>query len=190
MEGRAMTLLHRSASVLLVGFLGFLGGSLTAPAGLVSAQPPSVCAPPVPLVPPTKEPELAGPPFPKPGTVLSTVNPDDPPTPVVTICVRVPAQATAGQELEYRICLENRSAAAAHHVIVRNPLPATARFVRANSEPSAREPELQWQLGTLEGGARREILLVLSPTGADDIKNCARVQFEHGQCVTTKVARP
>src|SRR5207249_1789372 len=24
----------------------------------------------------------------------------------------------------------------------------------------------------------------------DDVKNCARVQFEHGQCVTSQVARP
>jgi uncharacterized repeat protein (TIGR01451 family) len=121
---------------------------------------------------------------------LSTAHADDPPTPVVAICVRVPVQAVAGQELEYRICLENRSPAAAHHVIVRNPVPANARFVRASPEPSARDPELQWRLGTLEGGAKREIVLVLSPTVGDDIKNCARVQFEHGECVTTKVARP
>jgi uncharacterized repeat protein (TIGR01451 family) len=108
----------------------------------------------------------------------------------VAICVKVPVQAVAGQELEYRICLENRSWAAAHHVIVRDPLPANARFVRASPEPSARDPELQWRLGTLEGGAKKEIVLVLSPTGADDVKNCARVQFEHGECVTTKVSRP
>jgi uncharacterized repeat protein (TIGR01451 family) len=96
----------------------------------------------------------------------------------------------AGQELEYRICVENRSPAAAHHVLVRNPLPANARFVRASPEPAVREPELLWRLGTLEGGARQEIVLVLAPTGGEEIKNCARVQFEHGECVTTKVARP
>src|SRR5262249_26383167 len=50
--------------------------------------------------------------------------------------------------------------------------------------------ELLWQLGTLPPGACREIVLVLVPTGPGDVKNCARVQFEHGQCVCTKIAQP
>jgi uncharacterized repeat protein (TIGR01451 family) len=116
--------------------------------------------------------------------------PPDPPVPVVAIRVRVPAVATAGQELEYHLCVENCSNAAAHHVLVRNPLPANARFVRARPEPSVREPELRWDLGTLQGWARCDILLVLAPTGAGDLQDCARVQFEHGQCVTTKISRP
>src|SRR5262245_36017978 len=64
--------------------------------------------------------------------------PPDPPTPVVALRVRVPAVAGLGQELEYHICVENSSAAAAHHVLVRNPLPANTRFVRATPEPSTR----------------------------------------------------
>jgi uncharacterized repeat protein (TIGR01451 family) len=75
-------------------------------------------------------------------------------------------------------------------VIVRNPLPSNARFVRASPEPNAREPELLWQLGTLEACTCKEITLVLAPTGPGDVKDCARVQFEHGECVTTKVASP
>jgi uncharacterized repeat protein (TIGR01451 family) len=110
--------------------------------------------------------------------------------PVVAICVRVPAAADAGQELEYRICVENTSRGDAHHVLVRNPLPANARFVRSEPTPTSREPELLWELGTLRGGVRREIVLVLAPTGTGDVRNCARVQFEHGQCVTTKINRP
>jgi uncharacterized repeat protein (TIGR01451 family) len=117
-------------------------------------------------------------------------HPEDPPVPVVAIRVRVPATAGLGQEVEYRLCVENCSAAAAHHVLIRNPLPANTRFVRANPEPAAREPELLWQLGTLEPGVCREIVLVLVPTGPGDLKNCARVQFEHGQCVCTKIAQP
>ncbi|HEV2947394.1 MAG TPA: hypothetical protein VGX70_08455, partial [Gemmataceae bacterium] len=115
---------------------------------------------------------------------------EDPPTPVVALRIRVPSTAAAGQDLEYRICIENLSAAPAHHVIVRNPVPANARFVRANPEPSSKEPELIWNLGTLAGCACKEIVLVLSPTGTGDIQDCARVQFEHGQCVTTRIAKP
>jgi uncharacterized repeat protein (TIGR01451 family) len=102
----------------------------------------------------------------------------------------VPACAALGQELEYCICVENHSTAPAHHVVVRNPVPANARFVRANPEPSVRDPELQWQLGTLEGCACREIVLVLAPLGPGELKDCARVQFEHGQCVCTRITEP
>jgi uncharacterized repeat protein (TIGR01451 family) len=114
----------------------------------------------------------------------------DPPAPVVILRVRVPASVAAGQDLEYRICVENCSPAPAHHVLVRNPLPANARFVRASPEPNVHDTELVWRLGTLEGGAKQEIVLFLAPTGGDEVKNCARVQFEHGECVTTRVDRP
>jgi uncharacterized repeat protein (TIGR01451 family) len=116
--------------------------------------------------------------------------PVDPPTPVVALSVRVPASTALGQELEYRITVENRSQSAAHHVLVRNPLPANARLVQAKPEPSAKDPELIWRLGTLNPGARQEIVLVLIPVGPGDVVNCARVLFEHGQCVTTKIAQP
>jgi uncharacterized repeat protein (TIGR01451 family) len=104
--------------------------------------------------------------------------------------MRVPATVAAGEDIEYRICIENCSPAPAHHVIVRNPIPPNARLAWARPQPTVREPELQWHFGTLEGCGCREIFLVLTPTGSDDVKNCARVQFEHGQCVTTQMARP
>jgi uncharacterized repeat protein (TIGR01451 family) len=108
----------------------------------------------------------------------------------VSIRVRVPATAAAGQEIEYHLYVENSSAAPAHHVLVRNPLPSNARYVRASPEPFSREAELVWKLNTLEAGGRREIVLVLAPTNLEDVNNCARVQFEHGQCVATKIAKP
>lgn len=113
----------------------------------------------------------------------------DPPTPVVSLRVRVPASSSPGAEIEYRICVENVSRAEAHHVTVRNPLPANARFVRATPQPTTPAPELSWELGTLVPCACREIVLVLAPTGTADITNCARVSFEHGQCVSTRIAR-
>jgi uncharacterized repeat protein (TIGR01451 family) len=119
-----------------------------------------------------------------------TAGPVDPPTPAVSIRVRVPAQVTPGQDLEYRILVENVSRAPAHHVLVRNPLPPHATFVKATPEPTQTTPELQWELKTLAAGERREIVLVLKPTGEGDVTNCARVRFDHGQCVTTRINRP
>jgi uncharacterized repeat protein (TIGR01451 family) len=114
--------------------------------------------------------------------------PKDPPPPVVKVKVRVPACAAPGRPIEYHLCVENCSTAEAHHVVLKNPLPANAKFVKADPEPTRLLPELQWHLGTIGGGATREVRLVLQPTDGDDVKNCTRVQFEHGQCVTTRLA--
>ena len=141
-------------------------------------------------------PDLAEPGYPAPAPAIEVPafvddaeEPPDPPVPVVVVRVRVAACTMPGQELEYHLCVENCSPAPAYHVLVHDKLPANAVFVRATPEPAQREPELQWQLGTLQGGARCEIVLVLAPTGTDDVKNCARVQFEYGQCVVTRIAR-
>jgi uncharacterized repeat protein (TIGR01451 family) len=114
--------------------------------------------------------------------------PPDPPVPVVTLRVRVVACAAPGEEIEYRICVENTSPVPAHHVLVRNPLPAHTRLVRAEPAPTTKEPDLQWYLGTLPGLACKEIVLTLQPIGTDDVKSCARVQYEHGQCVCIRIA--
>jgi uncharacterized repeat protein (TIGR01451 family) len=110
--------------------------------------------------------------------------------PVIALRVRVPAAVEAGQELVYRLTVENRSRGAAHHVLVRNPVPANARFVRATPAPNVQEPELLWDLGTVGPCCRREIVLVLAPTGPGEVRDCARVQFEHGECVVTRVGAP
>jgi uncharacterized repeat protein (TIGR01451 family) len=171
-----------------------IGAALLFTLGSASAGPrPSPCHTAQITVPASPEPPLAAGIAPPPGVVLppaGTPCPVDPPTPVVAIHVRAPASAAPGQECEYRICVENTSRAPAHHVTVRNPLPAHAKFVRATPKPDQTDPELLWRLGTLEACACREIVLVLSPTGAGDVDNCARVQFEHGQCVTTHISRP
>lgn len=133
----------------------------------VEVEPPAVAAPP----------ELE-------------VCPIDPPPPVIALRVRVPACAAIGQELEYRIRVENLSRAAAHHVLVRNPLPTGVKLLRTKPEAKLADNELFWALGTLEAGACCDLCLVVCPTGPCDVKSCARVQFEHGQCVTTRLVQP
>jgi uncharacterized repeat protein (TIGR01451 family) len=120
--------------------------------------------------------------------LIQAAEPEDPPPPIVAIRVRVPSTGSVGAELEYQILIENRSPAAAHHVLIKNPLPRDAQFVRALPEPTRKKPELQWELGTLRGGEHRRILLILKPSSGADVKNCTRVQFEHGECVTTHLA--
>ena len=157
-----------------------------APQPRVAPMPPEMV---LPGLPPVVGPALPPLVLPAQPPVFVSPDPPEPPAPVVAIRVRVAAVSAAKAEIEYRICVHNTSPAAAHHVLVRNPLPANARFVRATPAPSARTPELQWHLGTLAPGACCDLVLVLAPTDDNDVKNCARVQFEHGQCVTTRIAR-
>jgi uncharacterized repeat protein (TIGR01451 family) len=115
--------------------------------------------------------------------------PPDPPAPHVTMKVRVPAHALPGRELEYRVFLENNSPGDAHHVVVKCPLPANVKYVRASPAPHQKAPELQWHLGTMHGGGKCEISLIVVPLGTDDVRMCFRVQYEHGQCVTTRLSQ-
>ncbi|MFO0843413.1 MAG: hypothetical protein U0797_13605 [Gemmataceae bacterium] len=169
----------RSASLLLVLTLG---------AAIAGSPPVEECAPPAPPGPlrPTAAPPPPGPRQPAPRPLPA----GDFPPPSVSVRVRVPAEAAPGQELTYKILVDNPSRASAHHVTVRVNIPNTAaRFVRATPEPAEVSPVFVWKLGTLAPLARREISLVMLPTGDEEVSCCARVQFEHGQCVRTRVGK-
>jgi uncharacterized repeat protein (TIGR01451 family) len=121
----------------------------------------------------------------------------EPPVPLVRLRVHAPSRVESDKEIEYRITVENVSAAAAHHVLVRDRLPrGVEETIRA--EPTAKEKkitkdgdtDLLWELGTLKPGDQKVIVLAIKPKGNEDIQNRAYVQFEHGQKVTTRIAKP
>lgn len=121
----------------------------------------------------------------------------DPPHPVVTIRVRVPSDAAPGDDIKYVITVRNVSAADAHSVTVRNPLSdGVESVVKAEPQPDKPDPagkkrELVWSLGTLKAGATKTLeLTVRHKPDVAELKNLAYVKFEHGQAVTTKIAKP
>jgi uncharacterized repeat protein (TIGR01451 family) len=121
----------------------------------------------------------------------------DPPHPVVTIRVRVPSDAAPGDDIKYVITVRNVSAADAHSVTVRNPLSdGVESVVKAEPQPDKPDPaakrrEVVWSLGTLKAGATKTIeLTVRHKPDVTELKNLAYVKFEHGQAVTTKIAKP
>lgn len=119
----------------------------------------------------------------------------DPPHPVVTIRVRVPADAAPGDDIKYVITVRNVSAADAHSVTVRNPLAAEVEnVVKAEPETDKAQStpkQLVWALGTLKPGQTKTIELTLRhKPNVTELKNLAYVKFEHGQSVTTKLAKP
>lgn len=170
---------QRSASLLLVLLLG---------AAITASPPGEECPPasPYPLHPMAAPPPIvASPrqPFQRPPSADTLV-------PSVSIRVRVPSEAAAGKELTYKIIAENSSQASAHHVTVRVTIPGSAaRLVRASPAPTETSPVFVWKLDTLAPRARREITLIVLPTGDEEVSCCARVQFEHGQCVRTGVGK-
>jgi uncharacterized repeat protein (TIGR01451 family) len=119
----------------------------------------------------------------------------DPPPPVVRVQVRVPADSPPGDEIKYVLTVTNSSAADAHRVTIRNPIPDGIEGV-VKATPQADETpdkakQLTWSLGTLKGGQSRTIELTLKPKAdAKEVKNLAYVRFEHGEATVTRIARP
>jgi uncharacterized repeat protein (TIGR01451 family) len=172
-----------------------------------SPQPPHSPRPPFMPPPPTPlPPEQAAPfapalapvgPSSEWGEMIGGANRLAPPTPVVQLHVRAPAQVSPDREIEYRLTVENVSSAPAHHVLVRDRLPrGVDKNIRA--EPKATEQkktkdgdtDLLWDLGTVKPGEQKVIVLAIKPKGNEDVQNRAYVQFEYGQKVTTRIAKP
>ncbi len=170
---RSPARLGRLAGLAVAWVLSACGG---VPAQFLTPEPPLAGAAAAPVAPPAP---------PQAGRESA-----DLPVPVVSLRVRVPARAEPGKELEYHLLVENCSKAAANHVLVRDRLPRGARFVRADPPPTAREPFLTWDLGTLAPCVKKEIVVVILPESGADIENNAYVQFEHGQTVRTLIHRP
>ena len=118
---------------------------------------------------------------------LSTIS--DPPPPVVAVRVRAPAEIVSGAPATYRLIVENTSRSAAHHVLLKVALPANVGLVKSTPKADTEPPQLSWKFGSLEPGEKREVSLVLKPTTDDDVEVCGRVQFEHGQCVRSRITR-
>lgn len=167
----------------------------------MSPQPPSSPNSPFKLPAPTPlPPEQAAPFVPAPpfaaGNPGGMSGPNEPAVPMVRLRIQAPARIEPDKEIEYRLLVENVSAAAAHHVLVRDRLPrGLEENVRAEPKFTDRkktkdDTDLLWDLGTLRPGEQKAIVLTIKPKGSEDIQNFAYVQFEHGQKVTTRIAKP
>lgn len=114
-----------------------------------------------------------------------------PPPPVVVLRVVAPSVVRPGRDLLYTIVVENRSRAKAANVAVRVALPADAKVTLAKPEPAEKTAaEFVYRLGALPGGERRELQLALAVAAEGEVTLAARVAFEHGQAVSTRVAKP
>ncbi len=116
--------------------------------------------------------------------------PVDPPFPQVLLRTRVAGIASPNEEVTYRLQLNNPTAAPAHQVRVRQSIPTQGKFLKSTPAPTSQEGELIWQIGTIEAGAQREIVVVYLATGNGDLDTTSRVSFEYGQSVKTRIESP
>jgi len=188
MTGRCRTMLLTLAVVLLALPVGPGPAAGRSTVGAVRAVAQTPAEPPLADAPP-RMPRAEPPPGVPVGPGIPSAPVVDPPTPRVSVKVRVAATASAAKELEYRLVVENGGQGAAHRVYVRAAVPSNADFVRADPEPDKREPELRWEIGTLPGAGKKEILLVVRPTGGGDVECTARVGFEHGETVRSRLGK-
>ncbi len=145
-------------------------------------------------------PGLATSPAPLPGTVnvmpaagaVEILAPaGDLPTPLVTLNIEGADVSPSGQAVVYKLVVRNNSRAKAHHVVVKVTPPKDAEKVKADPPATADEAETRWELKTLEPGASRTIEVVYKPkANADEVRIQARVQYDFGRGMVTRVSAP
>jgi len=122
------------------------------------------------------------------GSRPPSFHPEDPASPTVILQTRVNGTANPNEEVTYRLLVSNPTAGHAHKVQVRQTVPAQGKYIRASPPPTTQSPtELIWQLGTLNAFTNKEIQVVFKADGGGDLESTARVQFEYGQTVVTKM---
>jgi uncharacterized repeat protein (TIGR01451 family) len=119
-----------------------------------------------------------------------------PPTPVVQLVVLVPQDVAPQTNITYTIRVANTSAADAHSVFVRMPIPEGTQFVAAEPRPDTDTTKpnlgkLVWNLRTVEANGTRTLRVTVKPSeGTREVDARAYVSFEHGQQVKTRINTP
>lgn len=113
------------------------------------------------------------------------------PTPVVTLNVEGSDVSPSGQAVVFKLHVRNISKAKAHNVVVRLIPPKNAERIKWEPVATHDEAEARWELKTLEPGQERTIEISYKPKAeADEVKLQARVQFDFGRGMITKVSPP
>jgi uncharacterized repeat protein (TIGR01451 family) len=113
------------------------------------------------------------------------------PTPLVTLDVEGSDVVSTGHAVVYKLYVRNQSRAKAHNVVVKVVPPKDVAKVKADPPPTHEDAESQWEFKTLDPGQSRTIEVSYRPNaGVEEVKIQARVQFDFGRGMITKVAPP
>lgn len=179
--------LLRSLSVLALGVIAltFTGCACFEQETAVAAAPP----PPAPVV------QSAGCPavIQEGGniTVRMAIPTGDPKTSVVLLEKTAPAEVYVGKTMSYTIKATNLTDCPLDDVTVLDKLPAG--FTMEGSAPQATlgtDGVASWNLGTIDAGASKEIVVKGAPKTAGEHKNCVQVTYKRNLCLTIKAVEP
>jgi uncharacterized repeat protein (TIGR01451 family) len=113
------------------------------------------------------------------------------PTPVVTLNVEGSDITPSGQAVIYKLHVRNMSRAKAHNVVVKVIQPKNAERIKWEPVATHDDAEARWEFKTLDPGEEKTIELSYKPKAdVDEVKIQARVQFDFGRGMITKVAPP
>ncbi|HJZ90771.1 MAG TPA: NEW3 domain-containing protein [Gemmataceae bacterium] len=113
------------------------------------------------------------------------------PTPVVTLNIEGSDVSPTGQPVVYKLHVRNVSRARAHNVVIRVTPPKDVDRVKADPPPTHDEAETRWEFKALEPGQSRTIEVSYTPKAEEgEVKLQARVQFDFGRGMITRVSAP
>ena len=113
------------------------------------------------------------------------------PTPVLTLSVEGLAVASVGQDVAFKLTVRNVSQAKAHQVVVRATPPKGCKLKSSAPPVKEDEAEVQWHLDVLEAGGVRTFEVAFAPDkDVTEAKLLARVKYEFGRGLVTKIAPP
>jgi uncharacterized repeat protein (TIGR01451 family) len=112
------------------------------------------------------------------------------PVPSVTLNIEGTDVTATGQPVVYKLHVQNNSGAKAHNVVVTVTQPKGATKVKAEPPPAA-GADNRWEFKILGPGQSKTIDLAYQPNqGASEVQIQARVQFDYGRGMITKVSAP
>jgi uncharacterized repeat protein (TIGR01451 family) len=113
------------------------------------------------------------------------------PTPVVTLNVEGNDITPSGQAVVYKLHVRNTSRAKAHNVVVKVVQPKNAERIKWEPVATHDDAEARWEFKTLDPGQEKTIEISYKPKpDTEEVKIQARVQFDFGRGMITKVAPP
>jgi uncharacterized repeat protein (TIGR01451 family) len=111
--------------------------------------------------------------------------------PSLVIEKHAPAEVQVGKPARFEIHVRNAGQTTAQNVVVTDQIPAGTQLVEAKPTPAqGADGSLVWQLGKLEPGQDRSIVLELMPQQEGEIGSVAQVTFAAAASVKTVSTKP
>jgi uncharacterized repeat protein (TIGR01451 family) len=112
------------------------------------------------------------------------------PVPFVTLNIEGSDVTATGQPVVYKLHLQNNSGAKAHNVVVTVTHPKGATIIKTDP-PTTGGANNRWEFKVLGPGQSKTIDLAYQPNpGAGEVQIQARVQFDYGRGMITKISAP